>query len=73
MNKRHLLKLGIASLPALVLFLHPVVADESTIFQAVRKPGRMICGYSKGEPGYSATLDKDHEGLRESKKRLRVL
>ena len=24
MNKRHLLKLGLASLPALALFLHPV-------------------------------------------------
>ena len=31
MNKRHLLKLGLASLPALVLFLHPVVADESKL------------------------------------------
>ncbi|EFO53902.1 conserved hypothetical protein [Streptococcus infantis SK1302] len=37
MNKRHLLKLGLASLPALALFLHPVVADESIHFSSCKE------------------------------------
>ena len=64
MNKRHLLKLGLASLPALVLFLHPVVADESIHFSSCKEAWEN--GYAdihKGEPGYSATLDKDHDGI----------
>ena len=64
MNKRHLLKLGLASLPALVLFLHPVVADESVHFSSCKEAWEN--GYAdihKGEPGYSATLDKDHDGI----------
>ena len=64
MNKRHLLKLGLASLPALVLFFHPVVADESVHFSSCKEAWEN--GYAdihKGEPGYSATLDKDHDGI----------
>lgn len=64
MNKRHLLKLGLASLPALALFLHPVVADESIHFSSCTEAWEN--GYAdihKGEPGYSATLDKDHDGI----------
>ena len=64
MNKRHLLKLGLASLPALALFLHPVVADESIHFSSCKEAWEN--GYAdihKGEPGYSATLDKDHDGI----------
>ena len=64
MNKRHLLKLGLASLPALVLFLHPVVADESVHFSSCKEAWEN--GYAdihKGEPGYSAALDKDHDGI----------
>lgn len=64
MNKRHLLKLGLASLPALALFLHPVVADESIHFSSCQEAWEN--GYAdihKGEPGYSATLDKDHDGI----------
>ena len=41
MNKRHLLKLGLASLPALVLFLHPVVADESVQCASFGEPSRI--------------------------------
>ncbi|WP_261674147.1 excalibur calcium-binding domain-containing protein, partial [Streptococcus sp. HMSC062D07] len=64
MNKRYLLKLGLASLPALALFLHPVVADESIHFSSCKEAWEN--GYAdihKGEPGYSATLDKDHDGI----------
>ena len=64
MNKRRLLKLGLASLPALALFLHPVVADESIHFSSCKEAWEN--GYAdihKGEPGYSATLDKDHDGI----------
>ena len=64
MNKRHLLKLGLVSLPALALFLHPVVADESIHFSSCKEAWEN--GYAdihKGEPGYSATLDKDHDGI----------
>ena len=64
MNKRHLLKLGLASLPALALFLQPVVADESIHFSSCKEAWEN--GYAdihKGEPGYSATLDKDHDGI----------
>lgn len=64
MNKRYLLKLGLASLPALALFLHPVVADESIHFSSCKEAWEN--GYAdihKGEPGYSTTLDKDHDGI----------
>ena len=64
MNKRHLLKLGLASLPVLALFLQPVVADESIHFSSCKEAWEN--GYAdihKGEPGYSATLDKDHDGI----------
>ena len=64
MNKRHLLKLGLVSLPVLALFLHPVVADESIHFSSCKEAWEN--GYAdihKGEPGYSATLDKDHDGI----------
>ena len=64
MNKRHLLKLGLVSLPVLTLFLQPVVADESIHFSSCKEAWEN--GYAdihKGEPGYSATLDKDHDGI----------
>ena len=64
MNKRHLLKLGLASLPVLALFLQPVVADESIHFSSCKEAWEN--GYAdihKGESGYSATLDKDHDGI----------
>jgi len=64
MNKRHLLKLGLASLPALALFLQPVVADESIHFSSCKEAWEN--GYAdihRGEPGYSAALDKDHDGI----------
>ena len=64
MNKRHLLKLGLASLTCLALFLQPVVADESIHFSSCKEAWEN--GYAdihKGEPGYSATLDKDHDGI----------
>ena len=64
MNKRHLLKLGLVSLPVLALFLQPVVADESIHFSSCKEAWEN--GYAdihKGEPGYSATLDKDHDGI----------
>ena len=64
MNKRHLLKLGLVSLPVLTLFLQPVVADESIHFSSCKEAWEN--GYAdihKGEPGYSTTLDKDHDGI----------
>ena len=64
MNKRLFLKMSLASLPVLALFSQPVLAEENIHFSSCKDA--WAHGYSdmrQGEPGYSAKLDKDHDGV----------
>ena len=64
MNKRLFLKMSLAMLPALALFSQPVLAEENIHFSSCKEA--WANGYAdihKGEPGYSVTLDKDHDGI----------
>ena len=60
MNKRLLFKMSLAALPVLALFSQPVLAEEDIHFSSCKD------GYSdlhEGDPGYSAKLDRDHDGV----------
>ena len=64
MNKRLFLKMSLATLPVLALFSQPVSAEENIHFSSCKEA--WANGYAdihKGEPGYSAKLDKDHDGV----------
>ena len=64
MNKRLFLKMSLATLPVLALFSQPVSADENIHFSSCKEA--WANGYSdihEGEPGYSAKLDRDHDGV----------
>ena len=64
MNKRLFLKMSLASLPVLALFSQPVLAEENIHFSSCKEA--WANGYAdihKGEPGYSAKLDRDHDGV----------
>ena len=64
MNKRLFLKMSLATLPVLALFSQPVLAEENIHFSSCKDA--WAHGYSdmrQGEPGYSAKLDKDHDGV----------
>ena len=64
MNKRLFLKMSLATLPALALFSQPVLAEENVHFSSCKEA--WANGYSdihEGEPGYSAKLDRDHDGV----------
>ena len=64
MNKRLFLKMSLASLPVLALFSQPVLAEENIHFSSCKEA--WANGYSdihEGEPGYSAKLDRDHDGV----------
>ena len=64
MNKRLFLKMSLASLPVLALFSQPVLAEESIHFSSCKEA--WANGYAdihEGEPGYSAKLDRDHDGV----------
>ena len=64
MNKRLFFKMSLATLPVLALFSQPVLAEENIHFSSCKEAWEN--GYAdihKGEPGYSATLDKDHDGI----------
>ncbi len=75
MNKRLFLKMSLVTLPILALFSQPVLAEENIHFSSCKEA--WANGYSdlhKGEPGYSAKLDRDHDGVAcELKMLLRVL
>ena len=74
MNKRLFLKMSLATLPVLALFSQPVLAEENIHFSSCKEA--WANGYSdlhEGEPGYSAKLDRDHDGVAcELKNPLRV-
>ena len=64
MNKRLFLKMSLASLPVLALFSQPVLAEENIHFSSCMEA--WANGYSdlhEGDPGYSAKLDRDHDGV----------
>ena len=64
MNKRLFLKMSLAILPVLALFSQPVLAEENIHFSSCKEA--WANGYSdihEGEPGYSAKLDRDHDGV----------
>ena len=64
MNKRLFFKMSLATLPVLALFSQPVLAEENIHFSSCKDA--WAHGYSdmrQGEPGYSAKLDKDHDGV----------
>ena len=56
--------MSLATLPVLALFSQPVLAEENIHFSSCKDA--WAHGYSdmrQGEPGYSAKLDKDHDGV----------
>ena len=64
MNKRLFLKMSLATLPVLALFSKPVLAEENIHFSSCKEA--WANGYSdlhEGDPGYSAKLDRDHDGV----------
>lgn len=64
MNKRLFLKMSLTTLPVLVLFSQPVLAEENIHFSSCKEA--WANGYSdlhEGDPGYSAKLDSDHDGV----------
>ena len=64
MNKRLFLKMSLAILPVLALFSQPVSAEENIHFSSCKEA--WANGYSdlhEGDPGYSAKLDRDHDGV----------
>ena len=64
MNKRLFLKMSLATLPVLALFSQPVLAEENIHFSSCKEAWEN--GYAdihEGEPGYSAKLDRDHDGV----------
>ncbi|HEU8634840.1 TPA: N-acetylmuramoyl-L-alanine amidase family protein [Streptococcus pneumoniae] len=64
MNKRLFLKISLVTLPILALFSQSVLAEENIHFSSCKEA--WANGYSdihEGEPGYSAKLDRDHDGV----------
>ena len=64
MKKRMLLKISLVTLPLLTMFSQAAVAEENVHFSSCKEA--WAHGYSdmrQGEPGYSAKLDKDHDGI----------
>ena len=64
MKKRMLLKISLVTLPLLAMFSQAAVAEENVHFSSCKEA--WAHGYSdmrQGEPGYSAKLDKDHDGI----------
>ena len=64
MNKHLFLKMSLATLPVLTLFSQPVLAEENIHFSSCKEA--WANGYAdihEGEPGYSAKLDRDHDGV----------
>ena len=71
MNKRLFFKMSLATLPVLALFSQPVLAEENIHFSSCKEA--WANGYAdihEGEPGYSAKLDRDHDGCRRSELKM---
>ncbi|CGE73722.1 choline binding protein [Streptococcus pneumoniae] len=64
MNKRLFFKMSLATLPVLALFSQPVLAEENIHFSSCKEAwGNGYSDIHEGEPGYSAKLDRDHDGV----------
>lgn len=64
MNKGLFFKMSLATLSVLALFSQPVLAEENIHFSSCKEA--WANGYSdlhEGDPGYSAKLDRDHDGV----------
>ena len=64
MNKRLFFKMSLATLSVLALFSQPVLAEENIHFSSCKEA--WANGYSdlhEGDPGYSAKLDRDYDGV----------
>ncbi|MFS9292413.1 excalibur calcium-binding domain-containing protein [Streptococcus mitis] len=64
MNKRLFFKMSLATLSVLALFSQPVLAEENIHFSSCKEA--WANGYSdlhEGDSGYSAKLDRDHDGV----------
>ena len=64
MNKRLFFKMSLATLPVLALFSQPVLAEENIHFSSCKEA--WANGYAdihEGDSGYSAKLDRDHDGV----------
>ena len=64
MNKRLFFKMSLATLSVLALFSQLVLAEENIHFSSCKEA--WANGYSdlhEGDPGYSAKLDRDHDGV----------
>lgn len=64
MNKRLFLKMSLVTLSILALFSQPVLAEENIHFSSCKEA--WANGYAdihEGDPGYSAKLDRDHDGV----------
>ena len=64
MNKRLFFKMSLATLSVLALFSQSVLAEENIHFSSCKEA--WANGYAdihEGEPGYSAKLDRDHDGV----------
>lgn len=64
MNKRLFLKMSLVTLPILALFSQSVLAEENIHFSSCKEA--WANGYAdihEGDPGYSAKLDRDHDGV----------
>ena len=64
MNKRLFLKISLATLPVLALFSQPVLAEENIHFSSCMEAwANGDSDLHEGDPGYSAKLDRDHDGV----------
>ncbi len=64
MNKRLFFKMSLTTLSVLALFSQSVLAEENIHFSSCKEA--WANGYSdlhEGDPGYSAKLDSDHDGV----------
>ena len=64
MNKRLFLKMSLVTLSILALFSQPVLAEENIHFSSCKEA--WANGYAdihEGDPGYSAKLYRDHDGV----------
>lgn len=64
MNKRLFLKMSLVTLSILALFSQPVLAEENIHFSSCKEA--WANGYAdihEGDLGYSAKLDRDHDGV----------
>ncbi|MBF9618421.1 D-alanyl-D-alanine carboxypeptidase family protein [Streptococcus pseudopneumoniae] len=64
MNKRLFLKMSLVTLSILALFSQPVLAEENIHFSSCKEA--WANGYAdihEGDPGYSAKLCRDHDGV----------